>query len=129
LLFRYLRSFHREFYMKTNSGDPNRQQRHLNPKERPSKTTHSRDFARFKTVQTSGMGIGVGRLQNQVLRARIGAAIFEPTWEGSTGRSLIGSMMATPRAGCKRDRRALLHGSPHPGTSDVVERTLRGSPA
>jgi hypothetical protein len=41
----------------------------------------------------------------------------------------FGSMMALHRAGCKRDRRVRLHASPHPGISDVVERTLRGSPA
>jgi hypothetical protein len=37
--------------------------------------------------------------------------------------------MALPSAVCKRDCMVRLHASPRSGISDVVERTLRGSPA
>jgi hypothetical protein len=42
---------------------------------------------------------------------------------GSTRRVIIGSKMAMPRALCKRDCRARLHASPHPGISEMAMRS------
>jgi hypothetical protein len=86
---------------------------------RPPKVLHFPGHAGFRMVPTSGRSTGVVQLQDQVVpRQGMCRQCSNLSGRSSNRSPLIGSMMAMPRAGCKRDCRARLHESAHPGISD-----------